>query len=63
MVLETYLKVDLRKYEKGGKVLFMKDKIYHLISLFLNDKKITKIKVPKKLESFPVNSKLLDSLR
>ena len=44
VIIETYLKIDLEEYQEGGRVIFKRNMIQHMISLFFNEKKISKIK-------------------
>lgn len=54
MVVESYLKINLDEYPDGGRVFFYKHMIKHVISLYLNDKKVWKIKQEQAMADLPL---------
>ena len=58
--METYLKINLNEYPNGGRVYFYKSMIKHVISLYLNENKVAKIKVDERIEGLPLSNRNLE---
>lgn len=57
--METYLKINLNDYENGGRVYFYKSMLKHVISLYLNENKLARIKVDSRIEGLPLSNRNL----